>query len=359
MSFVIAAAGTGGHVFPGLAVGQALLAEGVPTSEILYVGGARLEAQVYPREGFDFLAVELRGLKRSLSVENLRIPGVVFRARDRIREAMRTRKAAVALGMGGYVTVPTGLAARRESVSMMVAEQNAGAGLANRVVSRWAARTFVSFPSTHGLRDGEWVGNPIRPELATYDRGALRGEALDRYELLSEIPVLGVFGGSLGAGAVNSAVASMLAEWSGDPIQVVHLTGQGHVEALSRSPMAPGVTWRRIGFEARMDLFFAAVDLVVARGGGAVAEITATMTPAILVPGEFGSSGHQGANAAFLASAGSAVVITESHLADLGEEVESLLADEGRRAAMSAAAQTIAKPDAARTIARAMIEAAA
>jgi UDP-N-acetylglucosamine--N-acetylmuramyl-(pentapeptide) pyrophosphoryl-undecaprenol N-acetylglucosamine transferase len=358
MSFLIAAAGTGGHVFPGLAVGEALTDLGVSKDEILYVGGDRMEADVYPQAGFPFLRVEMRGLRRSASARNLGLPRLVWRARDAIARAMVEHRARVALAMGGYVTVPTGLAARKSGVGLMVAEQNAGAGLANRVVSRWALRSFGSFPHTPGLSRGEWVGNPVRRSLSDFDRGILRPQALDRYALGPDDPVLGVFGGSLGAGVVNEAVASLCAQWDGPPIQVVHIAGPSHVGALLLRPVAPGVTWVRLDFEDRMDLFYAVSDLVVGRAGGGVAELTATGTPSILVPGEFGSHGHQAANAAYLAEAGAAVVVPEADLGHLPQVVAATLLDPAVIGRMGESSRRIGRPNAARVIAQAMIEAA-
>jgi len=244
-------------------------------------------------------------------------------------------------------------------VALMIAEQNAESGLANRVASRWASRRFLSFPETRGLESGEWVGNPVRRELSSFDRDGLRREALARYDFQGDIPVVGVFGGSLGAGAINEAVAAMARSWDGDPLQIVHLTGSAHLEEVGQLPSAPNVTWRRVGFEERMDLFYAVSDLAVARAGGGVAELTATATPAILVPGEFGSAGHQSANAAFVASVGAAVVVTQNDLSTLGAVVSGLVHDPARLSVMRQAAGQIARPHAAETIATAMLEAAA
>ncbi len=357
MTFLIAAAGTGGHVFPGLSVGEALVDLGVPREEITYVGGDRLEATVYPRAGFRFLQVDLAGLKRSLTLANARIPRVVLLARKRIADEIGAAGIQVVLGMGGYVTIPAALAARKRGVAFYNAEQNAEAGLANKVVARWARKTFVAFPDTGGLPDGSWVGNPVRRVFWEFDRPALRPAALDRYEFDPDLPVVGVFGGSLGAAAINEAVAAMLGMWDGPPIQVIHLTGSDHVEAMSGRTAPPGVIWRRIGFEEEMYSFFAAADLVVARAGGAVAELTATATPSVLIPGRFGSGGHQAGNARFLEKAGAALVVEEDDLDRLGAVLLDLVSDSRRRQAMQAATRAIAKPDAARTIARVMIEA--
>ena len=357
MSFLIAAAGTGGHVFPGLAVGEGLMELGIAQDEIAYVGGDRLEATVYPGEGFRFTGVELAGLQRSLTLDNLRIPAVVSRATKVIGREIDRAGVTVVLGMGGYVTIPTGLATRGRPVAFFNAEQNAEAGLANRLAARWARATFTSFPETSGLRHGSWVGNPVRRPFWEFDRGVLRLESLHHYALDPEIPVLGAFGGSLGARSINEAVASMVVSWDGPPIQVLHLTGKEHVEAMASRRDAANVTWVQRGFESRMELFYAASDLVVARSGGAVAELTATGTPSVLVPGSFGSGGHQEGNARALEAVGAARVLSETELGHLAGVVAEILGDDDLRAGMARSAGDIAKPRAALTIARKMIEA--
>lgn len=356
---MIAAAGTGGHVFPGLAVGEALVSGGVAREDIVYVGGDRLEAEVYPREGFPFLQVSLAGLKRSLTIDNARIPAVVMRAKTAISEAIASRDVQVVLGMGGYVTIPTGLAARKNRVVFFIAEQNAQAGLANRASARWARASFMSFPETGGLPGGQWVGNPVRREFWSFDRESLRSVALEHYELEDEGPVVGVFGGSLGAGAINDAVVSVVGEWAGPSTSFVHLTGDAHLDSIRDMPSPRDVVWRRLAFEDRMDLFYAASDLVVARAGGAVAELTATATPSILIPGSFGSGGHQEGNARVLAEAGAARIVSENDVATLGSEISEVISDTAVLESMALATLSLAKPGAALTIAGRMMEAVA
>lgn len=359
MTFLIAAAGTGGHVFPGLAVGEALLSLGVSRDDVVYVGGDRLEATVYPDEGFRFVGVELAGLKRSLTLDNVRIPAVVLKARSAIGAEIDAAGVKVVLGMGGYVTIPTGLAARKRRIPFFNAEQNAEAGLANKLSARWARKSFVSFADTGGLPDGVWVGNPVRRAFWDFDRSSLRPSALEHFGIPKGIPVIGVFGGSLGAGAINEAVASMLATWNGPEVGVVHLTGDSHLEAMTALGATDAVHWVRRGFEQRMELFYASSDLVIARAGGAVAELTATATPSVLVPGEFGSGGHQEGNARALQRAGASVIVAQDSLDDLLSTLAALITDSAGLAAMSAATAAIARPEAARTIARTMMEVAA
>jgi UDP-N-acetylglucosamine--N-acetylmuramyl-(pentapeptide) pyrophosphoryl-undecaprenol N-acetylglucosamine transferase len=359
MSYLIAAAGTGGHVYPGLAVAEALVESGVPKREVRFVGGDRLEAQVYPGEGYPFLQVEVRGLRRELTLANLTLPFVVLSARKHIKEAISEGGVRVVLGMGGYITIPAGMAAASTGVMFMNAEQNAEAGLANRLATRWASRTFAAFPSTRGLPGAEWVGNPVRSAFWDFERAALRPEALGRYRLSGDRPVLGVVGGSLGAKTLNTAVSAMVAGWEGPEIDVVHLTGLEAPGIESEAPVSHRVTWRRVGFEDEMGLFYAVCDLTVARAGGAVAELTATATPAVLIPGRFGSGGHQRENARSLTAAGAAVTVPEEDIGLLPKVVRSLLGDETALSAMRESAAMIARPRAALDVAAAMIGAAA
>jgi UDP-N-acetylglucosamine--N-acetylmuramyl-(pentapeptide) pyrophosphoryl-undecaprenol N-acetylglucosamine transferase len=352
VSYAIAAAGTGGHVFPGLAVGEALVERGVDRGRVLFIGGDRLEARVYPEAGFPFFATEVRGLERRATAKNLTLPAMVIKATDAIGEELRARETGVVLCMGGYVSVPAARAARRQRCALFVSEQNAEAGLASRYAARNATKVFGSFPSTGRLPSAEWVGNPIRSELAEFSRPQLREAALAGYGLATGTPVLGVFGGSLGSRAINLAVFQMVSSWEGPRMQVLHLVGERNLEHVPA--LDSRVPWKVVGFEPDMARFYAACDLVVARAGGAVAELTATATPSILVPGEFGSGKHQSANAAALRAAGAAEVIHENQLRALPGTIARLLSDEAGLEGMSAAARSLGKPAAADTIAEFM-----
>lgn len=357
MSYGIAAAGTGGHVFPGLAIAEALERLGVGREEIVFFGGARFEAEAVPGAGYDFVQVELRGLKRSFSSANLGIPVLVHRAATTIAEVLRQRSVKVMIATGGYVTVPAGWAARRASVPFFVQEQNAHAGLANRLMSRWAVDAFTSFPITEGLPKGVYTGNPLRSEFVEFDRTRLRPLALERYGLNPDTPVLGVVGGSLGAGALNEAVQSLVRGWSGPDIQILHLTGTLHGDTVSAQPNPFEVPWKVVPFEPSMDLFFAASDLLLARAGGMVAEITATGTPAILVPGDFGSKGHQLATARFVEEAGGAIVVSQDEISDIAELIVEMIGDVARLTEMAERSMALGRQHAADDIAERLVAA--
>ncbi len=354
MSFGIAAAGTGGHVFPALAVGEALVAKGVDRGQVHYFGGDRLEASVFPAAGFPFHQVKLRGLQRPMTIGNLGLPWVMARSVQELRRVMRQAGVKVILGMGGYATPPVILAARTLGLSAAVAEQNAEAGLGNKIAIKLGAVGFGAFPETAGMKGARWVGNPVRAGLSVFDRAVLRPQALAHYGLRPDTPVLGVFGGSLGAGAINEAVAGLVKTWTGDPIQVLHLVGERFADSLESGDSADHVTWRIVGFEPRMELFYAASDLVVARAGGAVAELSATGTPAILVPGVFGSGHHQVENARVFSDHGAAVVMPQEDLFRLSSEAKRLLSDHSALTELRANLASLARPDAAAVIASEM-----
>lgn len=354
MTYAIAAAGTGGHIFPGLAVAEQLVAAGVDKRRILFLGGDRMEADLIPREGFPFVRLELQGLVRRLSGRNLRLPMVVWRAARRAERELRARRVGSVLCTGGYVTVPVAVAAKRTGAALYLHEQNVEAGLANRLAGRLADCSFVSFPGTRGL-DGEVVGYPMRASLASLDTCSTRPAALERYGLSNDRPTIGVMGGSLGASAINGAVTRLSAGWEGDPVQIVHLVGASHRNRVSVEADASSVTRVVVGFEDRMDMFYSACDLVVARAGGGLMEAAATATPTVLVPGSFGGR-HQLGNAEAMVEAGAALVLQESDLGSLGEVLTGLLADVERRQRMGTAALSAVKPGAAAKIASAMLE---
>ncbi len=358
MTYAFAAAGTGGHVFPALAVAEALIADGVDRDEIVFFGGDRMEAKTIPAAGYDFHQVELRGLKRSLDVQNLGIPRVVLSARNSMAEEMARRNTKACIVFGGYVSVPAALAARKVGARVFVQEQNATPGLANRFVARFAERVFVGFAAARTqLKKGEFTGNPLRPVFARFDREALRQEALHRYNLPSDLPVLGVLGGSLGAKVLNEAIEALARSVEEDHLAIVHLTGRPHhneiVALANRSP----VVWRPVAFEDRMELFYAAADMVLSRAGAmTINELAATGTPAVVVP--LGLGTNQAANVTELEAAGGLIQVPQTQMDQVPIVIDQLIVDGARRNAMGTVMASHGRPAAARVIADALQEVA-
>jgi len=356
VTVAIAAAGTGGHVVPALAVARELVAGGLDPAEVVFFGGDRFEARAVPAAGFPFAAFRLTPLRRSLSPRNLAIPVVVQRTARAMARTLEERGVRVMLGMGGYVTVPAVLAARRLGLPFFVQEQNAIPGLAVRLAARAARAAFIGLPGpAQRLPRAILTGNPLRAELSRFDRAALRGEARRRYELPEGTTVLGVLGGSLGARVLNQAVPAIVGAWRGGPLAVVHLAGV-EVETVAPQAAASSLPWRCLRFEEQMHYFYAAADLVLCRAGAmTISELAATGTPAVLVPLERVGQQH---NAAALVAAGGARLVPQAEVEQLPGIIEGLLDDHPARAAMGEAARRAAFPEAAADIARRLREAA-
>ena len=339
-----------------MAVAEALVAAGTERERVVFFGGARMEAEEVPRAGFGFVPLRIRGLSRSLRPGNLALPAVVWKASGTVRREIKERGVRAMLGMGGYATVPAALGARRAGTALFLHEQNRRAGLANRLVRRWARGSFGSFPVTGGLPGAVPVGYPLRPRFDGGGEEGLRAAAGEYYRLRPDLPTVGAHGGSQGSEAINRAVGEMAAGWEGPPLQILHITGKADPGRPAAEGDAPPVARRTIGFERRMELFYAACDLVVGRAGGGLFEAASTGTPAVLIPGAFAGD-HQAENAAAMAELGAAVMLTEERLPELPETVAGLLADGERRRAMGEAARAVAPAGAARAIAAALLEA--
>jgi UDP-N-acetylglucosamine--N-acetylmuramyl-(pentapeptide) pyrophosphoryl-undecaprenol N-acetylglucosamine transferase len=360
MTYALAAAGTGGHVYPALAVADALVASGVPAGDIVFVGGDRMEARTVPAAGYDFVPVEMRGLRRSLSPANLALPRVVRRARQAITALLEDRHVTVMTVFGGYVAVPAAGAARRANATLFVQEQNAVPGLANRLVARRAAAAFVGFPdAAAALPRAQVTGNPLRAAFAHFDRATLVTEARRRYDLPDGVPVLGVLGGSLGARVLNEVTIHLTDALDADRIAIVHLTGRSHLDAVQARASRSLTAWTVRAFEDEMTWFYAAADLVLSRAGAlTISELAATGTPAIVVPYALGTAGHQAANAAALEQAGGVVVMEERDIDRVPAAIEQLIGDPAQLQVMATASRAQGRPDAAEVIASALRSAA-
>ncbi|AEG44059.1 undecaprenyldiphospho-muramoylpentapeptide beta-N-acetylglucosaminyltransferase [Isoptericola variabilis] len=370
-SVVLAGGGTAGHVNPLLAVADELRAR-EPGAKVLVLGTTTgLEADLVPARGYELRPVPRVPLPRRPSVDLLRLPG-------RLASAVRAAEAAIdeigaqaVVGFGGYVSTPAYLAARRRGVPVVIHEQNARPGLANRLGARWAARVGVTFPGT-ALPGAVSVGLPLRREIAELvaareaDPAAARVAAADALGLDAALPTLVVTGGSSGAASVNAAVAGAAAALLESGAQVLHLTGRGKDEGVRAAVRALSGTHETRRYQVReylpeMHLALAVADLVVGRAGaGTVCELAALGVPAVYVPLPIGN-GEQRLNAAPLVEAGGGILVDDADLtpAWLARTVPALLADRQRLDAMAEAAAATGVRDAAARVADLVGEAVA
>jgi UDP-N-acetylglucosamine--N-acetylmuramyl-(pentapeptide) pyrophosphoryl-undecaprenol N-acetylglucosamine transferase len=345
---VIAAGGTAGHVVPAIAIADALRAEG---AEVGFVGGERAEAELVPAAGYPFDAIRVEGISRSNPLKAAR---AVVRAAASIGAAGRLLEGAHAeavLGGGGYVAGPVGLAAVRRGIPIVLAEADSHLGLTNRLLARRARRVCLAFPIEG--RDGDRYRVTGRPVPARIDdRAAARAEL----GIAPDATCVLVFGGSLGARSINEAA---IQAFPGAPYRVLHAAGQRDMASLR--PRVPAHGYDLRPYIERFGEALLAADLCVARAGGSIFEVAAHGVPAILVPYPHATADHQASNARWMADAGAAIVIADAELTPqrLRAEVDALLADPARLAAMAAASAGLARPDAAADVAAEVLEAAA
>jgi UDP-N-acetylglucosamine--N-acetylmuramyl-(pentapeptide) pyrophosphoryl-undecaprenol N-acetylglucosamine transferase len=353
MRVLLAGGGTAGHTSPLLATADALRRLD-PTVEVTCLGTPRgLENRVVPEAGYPLELIPPVPLPRRPNADLLRVPGRLSGAVRETLAVLDRVRPDVVVGYGGYVSVPAYLAARRRRLPLVVHEQNALPGLANKVGARLAGRVAVSFPDTP-LRNAEYVGLPIRRMISHLDRAATRDEARAFFGLDPERPTLLVTGGSQGARRLNQAVSGAARALADAGVQVLHVVGPNGEAAPERN----GVPYVVLSFVDRMDLAYAAADLVVCRGGASsVTEAAAVGLPAVFVPLPIGN-GEQDHNARPVVDAGGGLLVADGALTSewVAATVPALATDAGRLARMGAAAAALIPRDADEKLARIVLE---
>lgn len=356
MRVLIAGGGTAGHVFPALALARRLAADG---HEVRFAGTPQgQEARLVPAAGFPLVEIEARPFVRRASIRALAGPLTAARSVRRLGPVVRASD--VVVGMGGYVSVPAALAALRGGRPLVLHEQNAVPGLANRALSRGARTVALAFAeAARGFpRRARTVvtGNPVREQVLRVgaERERLVKEAAEELGLDPGRRTVVVFGGSQGALHLNRSMVEAVRRLPHDEAQFVLLTGPAHLERV-RSALGSAGPVRTFAFLERMELAYAAADLVVARAGATtVAEIAVCGVPAVLIPYPYATGRHQEANARALQRVGGATVLLDDELdgAVLAERIADLLGDPDRLRAMGERARAWSRPDADSALAR-------
>jgi len=353
---MIMAGGTGGHVFPALAVAQALRAR---SRAVVWLGTRRgLEARVVPPQGIDVEWITIVGVRGKGALAWLAAPFRIARALIQALAALHRRRPAAVLGMGGFVAGPGGFAAWLTRRPLLLHEQNAVAGTTNRLLAPLATRIFAAFPGSFpGRRDDEVIGNPVRAALAATDspRERLRAREHERRRLL-------VVGGSLGARILNETLPRALAAIAPDKRPIVwHQAGRNGADDARKAYAEAGVEARVEPFIDDVASAYRWADFVVARAGGiTLAELAIVGVGALLVPFRAAIDDHQTRNAEHFTGAGAGLMIAEQELtADgLARVLADCLGDFDRLVAYAEAARAQAHPDAAERLAAACVTAA-
>lgn len=355
---LISGGGTGGHVYPALALADALVARGHPPARIRFVGARRgLEARVVPDAGYSIDLLPGRGIQRRFTLANVAALWENARAFVAAYGLVRRHRPRVVVGVGGYASLPCVVAARLRvrRIPVVIHEQNAAPGLANRIAVRLGAAVTVALADTP-LPNATVVGNPVRPEILA----VVRHPRSDRAEVA-------VFGGSLGARRINDAALGLYEQWRArSDVAVHHVSGtRDHHRCAARldATRRAGdvLEYSLVPYESDMAGLYARARVAVCRAGAVtVAELAAVGLGSILVPLPGAPGDHQGANARAMAAVGGAVILpdAECRARALAALLEPLLADATASETMGAAAAGLARPDAAQTLA-AFVEAAA
>jgi UDP-N-acetylglucosamine--N-acetylmuramyl-(pentapeptide) pyrophosphoryl-undecaprenol N-acetylglucosamine transferase len=340
-TILIMAGGTGGHIFPGLAVAAEMRAAGWNVAWMGNRGG--MEERLVPPHGYRAAWIRARAARGKGLVAKLLLPAnLLLSFWESARHILRI-KPDVVLGLGGYVAFPGGMMASLLNRPLALHEQNAIAGLANRVLSGVADKAMAGFPDA--LKGAEWTGNPVRSEIAALPSPESRFR--DRKGPLRIL----VVGGSLGAQALNDVLPKAVALMSERPL-VVHQAGEKHLNALKKNYEDAGVSGELLPFIDDMASRYAAADLVICRAGAlTVAELSAGGMASVLVPFPHAVDDHQTANARFLSDHGAAILLPQSELSAqrLATIIGSL--DRGKLLEMAAKARALGKPDAAKAVA--------
>jgi UDP-N-acetylglucosamine--N-acetylmuramyl-(pentapeptide) pyrophosphoryl-undecaprenol N-acetylglucosamine transferase len=351
-AYVIAAGGTGGHIFPGIALAREIRTRR-PDAEILFVGSRHgLESKLVAEAGFPLELVRASGFAGKRPAAKVAALGELPTGFFQARRLLERRRARAVAGVGGYVSVPVVAAARSLGVPTLIHESNAFPGVANRLLNRIATRTAVGVAAanSHLARPGVVTGTPVRPEF--FDVPPMDASAVTRRLL--------VFGGSQGSRVLNRAMVEAAPLLAGDSIEVIHQAGEKEFESVrtAYAGLPPG--WRLVPFLPRIHEELAWADLVLSRAGSqTLAELAAAGRASVLVPFGSATHGHQTENARAFERAGAAVAIEESTLSGetLAAAVRRLIASRARLVEMAESARGFARPDAARMLVDLLFEA--
>jgi len=339
---LIMAGGTGGHIFPGLAVAAQLREAGW---DVVWMGArGGMEERLVPPHGYRTAWIRARAARGKGLVQKLLLPANLLLSFWESLRHLRRIRPDVVLGLGGYVAFPGGMMASLLGKPLALHEQNAIAGLANRVLAGVSDKVMVAFPGA--LKDAEWTGNPVRAEIAAIEPPEVRfGGRSGPLRIL-------VVGGSLGAQALNEALPKAISFLTDRPV-VVHQAGEKHLETLKRNYESAAVAGELVAFIDDMARRYAEADLVICRAGAVtVAELSAGGMASILVPFPHAVDDHQTANARFLADQGAALLIQQRDLTP--EKLAALIGslDRARLLEMARRARSLGKPEAAQLVAR-------
>lgn len=357
---IISGGGTGGHIYPAIAIANALKKED-PSIEILFVGAeGKMEMEKVPKAGYQIIGLPIVGIKREVSLDNAAFPFKLTRSLLKARTVLRSFRPDVAVGVGGFASGPLLMVASLLGIPILIQEQNSYAGITNKLLARRAKTICVAYPGMESFfakRKIKLLGNPVRSDII--GSGSKRPEALARFGFANHRKTLFIMGGSLGARSINESVREGLKKLNDAGYQVIWQTGKAYIQtALETIAQVGSEHTKAFDFLYDMDLAYAVADVVISRAGAlSVSELCLAAKPAILVPYPAASEDHQTKNAMSLIRQNAALLVTDAYVhRDLIETAIRLLEDPGKQKELKNNIAKLARPDAATEIAHEVIK---
>ncbi|OCA85534.1 undecaprenyldiphospho-muramoylpentapeptide beta-N-acetylglucosaminyltransferase [Bacillus sp. FJAT-27225] len=360
MRIAISGGGTGGHIYPALALVREIQKKD-PTAEFLYIGTEKgLESNLVPRENIPFASIHITGFRRKLSFENIKTIWRFLAGVRKSKALLKEFKPDVVIGTGGYVCGPVVYAAAKLNIPTVIHEQNSIPGLTNKFLSRYVNKVAICFEEAASFFPKEKVvftGNPRASEVL--GRDGIKGRLSTGLKI--GMPAVLIFGGSRGARPINEAVVQSLGEFASKPYQVLYVTGDVHYEDVRKEAELLGSPDNVIikPFIHNMPEVLAGVDLVVSRAGATtLAELTSLGIPSVLIPSPYVTENHQEKNALALSTKGAAKLLVETALSGkkLVSTIDGIILNKEKLAEMGREAKELGVPDAASRLYKTMLE---
>ena len=355
---IIAGGGTGGHIFPAVAVGHALLCL-EPDAKLLFVGAKdKMEMEKVPQEGFEIIGLDIAGFHRTNIWKNITLPFKLIRSRLQASDIIRQFAPTAIVGVGGYASFPILNAGQSLRIPTLIQEQNSYAGRSNKILARNAKAVCVAYENMDRFFPRDkivFTGNPVRKKISSMSRSGAEGKVF--FELVNRTTIL-IIGGSLGAKSINEAIDAGLDAILEEDVQVIWQTGKPYYERAQKRADAFGDRVKVFDFIRDMDYAYAAADMVISRAGAlAIAELCIAAKPVIFVPYPFAAEDHQTSNAMALVQHNAALLVKDSDArADLVKKLRNLLHDNTMQELMSANLKAMAITNSDERIAKKVIE---
>jgi len=356
LKLIFSGGGTGGHIFPAIAIANAVK-KLVPHAEILFVGAiGRMEMEKVPAAGFKIEGIPIAGLQRRLSLANFKLPFLIIKSLLKTRRILNSFKPQVVVGTGGYASGPLLRSAVSKNIPVLIQEQNSYAGITNRILSKHAAKICVAYEGMQAYFPANKIvitGNPVRPEVIAI--AGKRQEALKYFQLEEGKKTVLVVGGSLGAKAINETIGRQLSQFPEHRIQLIWQCGRVYYETAKKQAQEfSGKGICLLEFISQMDLAYAAADVVISRAGaGAISELCLVNKPSILVPLPTAAEDHQTKNAMALVNKRAALLVKDNECqSKLVSECLALLKDHDLQMELSKNSAGLAQHDSAMRIAK-------